>query len=287
MQRINVIIVICVLSFTFLNVSPADIKADVPLNIVVIIDTSDRLSKKTHPDQREKDIYILNEIVDQFYQLVQPYVERGGEIPSYRLTFAVPKQYRVPDPPNEIMDKLTIKAPKDRNGNPAFQKRKEELIAHISKLYDHVEQHSQTGSDIWYWFKSQAENYFSKKHQNLIICLSDGYLNFDNDIEEIRPKRTYMRVGALRNDPEVISNIEEGNEGLLPVGNFSDYNLKFLMLEIRLREKNGVPHFQDSEIIQVYWKTWLNGMGIEDTKFSEQLGLGGLKNEVERFIQSK
>jgi hypothetical protein len=293
MRRINITLVIYTLFLIFLNVSYSDSKvSDAPVNIVVIIDTSDRVSKEKHPDQRERDIYILKEIIGQFYKLVEPTIMKGGTIKTpHSLTFAVPKQPKTKHPSGEIIRKLTITAPKKRSENPEFQKRKQELIDAIPELYDHVQQHPQTGSDIWDWFRSKAESSFSKNHQNLIICLSDGYLNFDIDIEEKRrkgTKRTYMRVGALRDDPaEAVNKIKNGNEGLSPVGNFSGFNIKFLMLEIRLREENGVMHFQDSDIIQAYWRTWLNAMGIKDTKFFEQLDPRGLKNVIENFIQPK
>ena len=291
MKRINVFVVMYILFLIFLSVSHSDSKAsDAPVNIIVIIDTSDRVSKERHPNQRKRDIDILKEIVDQFYKLVEPTIMKGGTIKTpHRLTFAVPDQPKPPqqlkksDPPKKIIDKLTIVAPKRRSANPEFQKKKKELIDGISELYDHVQQHPQTGSDIWDWFRSKAESSFSKNHQNLIICLCDGYLNFDIN----RPKGTDMRVGALRNDPEAVNKIKNGSEGLRPVGPFSDFNIKFLMLEIRLREANGVKHFQDFDIIQAYWETWLNAMGVKDTKFFEQLDPGGLKNMIENFIQSE
>ena len=276
-----------ILFLIFLNVSHADSKV-VPVNIIVIIDTSDRVSKERHPDQIERDINILREIVDQFYELVKPTIMKGGTIKTpHRLTFVVPEQPRILDPPNEIINKLTIEAPKKRSENPEFQEKKKELIDAISELYDHVQQHPQTGSDIWDWFRSQAKPSFSEDHQNLIICLSDGYLNFDIDIEARRRKRTYMRVGVLRDDPQAVNKIKNESEGLRPVGPFSDLNIKFLMLEIQLREEDGVRHFQDFDIIQAYWETWLNTMGIKDTEFFEQLDPGGLKNMIENFIQSE
>ena len=289
MRKINITVVMYILFLIFLNVSHSDSKvSDAPVNIVVIIDTSDRVSKERHPDQRERDINILKEIVDQFYKLVEPTIMKGGTIKTpHSLTFAVPDQLKTSDPPDKIINKLTIEAPKKRSENPKFQKKKQELIDAISELYDYVQQHPQTGSDIWDWFRSQAEPSFSKDHQNLIICLSDGYLNFDIDIAKKR-RGTYMRVGALRDDPEAVNKIKNGSEGLRRlVKNFSDFNIKFLMLEIRLREEDGVKHFHDFDIIQAYWETWLNAMGIEDTKFFEQLGPGGLKNEIKKFIQSE
>ena len=286
MKRINVV-VMYVLFLIFLNVS----HADTPVNIIVIIDTSDRVSKEKHPNQRERDIDILKEILDQFYKLVEPTIRKGGTIKTpHKLTFAVPGQPKPPqqpqrsDPPREIIDKLTITAPKKRSENPKYQEKKEELIDAISELYDHVQQHPQTGSDIWDWFRTQADSTFLKDYRNLIICLSDGYLNFDINIESNRSKGTYMKVGALRDDPEAVNKIKNGSVGLRRVGHFSDLNIKFLMLEIRLREENGVKHFQDFDIIQVYWKTWLNDMGIKNTKFFEQLDPGGLENIIKTFI---
>ncbi len=287
MKRINVVVVVYILFLIFLNVSHSDSKAsDAPVNIIVIIDTSDRVSEEKHPDQRERDINILKEIIDQFYRLFENEI-KTGKIKNRKLNFVVPKQPNTEGIPREIMKKLTITAPKRRSGNPEFQRKKEVLIEAVSKLYDHVQQHPQTGSDIWDWFRAQAEPSFWENHRNLIICLSDGYLNFDNNIEARRPKGTYMRVGALRDDPEAVKKIKNGSEGLRPVGPFSDFNIKFLMLEIRLREENGVRHFQDFDIIQAYWETWLNTMGIKDTELFEQLDPGGLKNMIENFIQSE
>lgn len=287
MRRINFVVVMCILLLFFLNVSHSDNKvSDAPVNIIVIIDTSDRVSEERHSDQRERDISILKEIVDQFYGLFENEL-KTGKIKNRKLNFVVPEQPRIPNLPNDIIDKFTIVAPKNRSGNPEFQKRKEKLINAIPELYNHVQQHPQTGSDIWDWFRSQAESFFSKEHQNLIICLSDGYLNFDIDIEANRPKGTYMRVGALRDNPEAVNKIKNGSERLRAVKNFGAFDIKFLMLEIRLREENGVRHFQDFDIIQAYWETWLNDIGIKDTKFLEQIGTGGLKNEIEKFIQLK
>ncbi len=289
MIKMKIVSILCLVFLWILNgCSPNAPKAQSPqpkpLNIIVILDTSDRVSQKR---QREKDIHIIEEIVKQFYNLVDPYIKKGGIIPPHRLTFVVPEQPRVPEPLNELKNKLTIEAPRRRSGNLAFQQKRNELINAISELYDHVQQHPQTGSDIWNWFRSQARSPLSRDHQNCITCISDGYLNFDSDIETNRPQGTYMRVGALRNDPEAVSKIKNGSEGLRPVGHFRDFNIKFLMLEIRLREEDGIRHFQDFDIIQAYWETWLNTMGITDTQFFEQLDPGGLKNIIGNFIQSE
>ncbi|MXV74707.1 hypothetical protein F4Z99_10550 [Candidatus Poribacteria bacterium] len=42
---------------------------------------------------------------------------------------------------------------------------------------------------------------------------------------------------------------------------FSNYNVKFLMVEITHR------HMLDLEIVKEYWQTWLKSMGITDSQF--------------------
>ena len=82
-------------------------------------------------------------------------------------------------------------------------------------------------------------------------------------------RERYIRVGALRDKQwEAISKVKNGSEGILPVEDFNDLNIRFLILEIRLREGDGVRHFQVFDFIQAYWKTWLNMMNNKDTKFS-------------------
>ena len=91
---------------------------------------------------------------------------------------------------------------------------KDALPSELLKLYEFVQGHKQTGSDIWDWFQYEAVDYLSASHQNLIICLSDGYLVFDKNIQETRRKGTYMDVRTLRDTSDWRQKIQ-GSEGLL------------------------------------------------------------------------
>ena len=174
------------------------------------------------------------------------------------------------------MKDLTI-TDKDRDShrslagiNTDVENRKQVFLNTLDTLYEFVRQHNHTGSDIWEWFKYEAESYFSESHQNIVICISDGYLNFDNRIEDMRIPRTYMQVSKLRNDPEWEQKIR-GSEGLLTIGkDLSRYNIDFLMGEIQLQtDKNGVPYQKDFQIITLYWEVWLNAMKIKSTDFGK------------------
>lgn len=129
-----------------------------------------------------------------------------------------------------------------------------------------------TGSDIWDWFRKSAEARLQKGALNYIICISDGYLDFDADIQKNRPKRgnktTFMQVAKFRNDSNWEKKFDSEGHGLLVTEdftNFRDYNVKLLMIEIKLR-----PNYMlDRPIIEKYWRTWLDSMGITHSEFWE------------------
>ena len=282
----KIFVIVCAVFFTFLSVNKSDGQESLPpnvLNIIAILDTSDRVS---HPGQRDRDTRIVEKIVAQFIEVAKKHIGQSDTL-AYKgsLTVVVPNQPSVPPIPWEIMEKLTIKDPKGWNSiqdmEESLKQQKEALLEGISELYEAVEQHRQTGSDIWEWFKYEAEDYFDEKKRNLIICLSDGYLNFDRSIEARRREGTFMKISELRDDPNWRAKIR-----LEPIGkDFSPYNVKFLMLEIAPQSErgSGIPYQQDFDIIEAYWDTWLNSMGIENPEFLKR-GSGIPDRKINSFI---
>ena len=294
MKKTKIFIVVCAVFFSLLNASKSDGKeSKIPspnvLNIIVVLDTSDRVSKEKHPDQMKRDIEIVEEIVTQFEEGVEGHIlESDGLAYKDYLAVVIPAQPSVSPIPWAITDKLTIEDPGDHKSLGGIfddlKEQKEILLDEMPKLYDFVEQHKQTGSDIWDWFQSEAEDYLLADQLNLIICLSDGYLNFDKSIEAKRQKGTFMQIGKLRDDPNWKEKIH-GSEGLLSIGkDFSHYNVKFLMAEINLQSEkgSGIPYQQDFEIIKAYWETWLDSMGIKETDFIKHGR--PLKKKIQSFI---
>lgn len=292
MVKMKIFVSVCAALFILLNADKSDgkeSKSSPPkaVNIIVILDTSNRVSKEKHPGQVERDKEIVRSIVDLFDQLVSGHfktLKPGDTIEHpHRLTFVVPDQPRVPSIPQSIMKKLTIE--NQRGGKDKFIRQKETLLEGIDELYRFVQEQNQfTGADIWNWFRADAAYYFKDGADNRIICLSDGYLNFDKDIEAQRPEGTYMAIWKLRDEPKWIDKFQ----GLLPIKkDFSRYNAKFLMVEITLQKNptGDIIFTQDSEIIERYWNTWLNSMGIMETKFIEQLNPDILKTTIEAFIK--
>ncbi len=266
-----------------------------PVNIIVIIDTSDRISKEKQPGQAEKDIEITKEIVKIFEE---KFVRPNFYISKDTLAFVVPDQPGAPPIPQSTVNDLKIwlsptdqarlgGAPKVQEMKRALlraQKMKRTLLQAIDQLYEFINKQNQfPGSDIWSWFKHSAEVYLKRDTLNYIICLSDGYLDFNNDIQMNRPKRTYMSDQQLKKFRETENWKQEfhtGGHGLLEIGkDFSKYNVKFLMVEMKKRE------MLELEIIEEYWRVWLESMGIVETEFlSSQGAAKTVINHIKAFM---
>ena len=275
MVTMKIFVSVCVALFIFLNVdkSEANKSKSSPINIIVILDTSNRISEKKNPGQVERDKEIVRSIVDLFDGLVSDHFAtlRMGDPIEYphRLTVVVPNQPGGVRPiPDSILTPLTIEH--QRGGRDAFTAQKEAFLKGIDDLYAFVQKQNKfTGSDIWNWFRLNAKYDFREGARNCIICVSDGYLNFDRDIQARRPEGTYM------------PSLDSPFRPLLPIGeNFDDHNAKFMMVGITpLRE---IIH---DDIINKYWNTWLNSMGIVETEFIQHLPPNTLKKAIEKFMR--
>ena len=257
-----------------------------PINIVVILDTSDRVSTEKSPGQAARDIEIAKDLVNFYYE--------GARLKMFqtygRLAFVVPNQPEVPPISPEIIRRLKIWSTKKnrRCGHPCFEKIKVGLLSAIDELYQLLEKQKEfTGSDIWKWFRASGEAYLKKDMQNYIICLSDGYLDFNRSIQDERPRMgnktsyiPYAQVVEFRNDLNWEQKFDSEGHGLLEIEkDFSSYDVKFLMVEIRLR------HMLDLPLLEKYWRTWLESMGINDSEFMEwQLDPQIVKEKITAFI---
>ena len=261
-----------------------------PTNIIVILDTSDRVSKAKHPNQAQKDIHIAKEIVEIFKEQVS----QSSYIESFdRLAFAVPKQPNTDPIPATLIDGLKMWSTKESRqaGAPAFRTKQADLIQAVDQLYQFVEMQNQfTGADIWDWFRSSGEGYLKQQMDNYIICVSDGYLDFNASIQHNRIRRgkktsyiPYGQVGRFRENPNWEQVFDAEGHGLLEIGkDFSSFDVKFLMVEMELR------HMGDYEILVKYWDLWLQSMGITDTQFERtESGTLAIAEKIREFIPIK
>ena len=266
--------------------APPDPPPPKPINIVVILDTSDRVAEDKQPGQVEKDIEVCQTIVNYYHE----HCRRKLFFVRNRLTFIVPNQPGLAPPPSDITKKLRIWPTRQDLGKGLkwFEAKREEVLSSIEQLYSAIKTQNQfTGSDIWNWFRLHADGYLKKGMRNYIICVSDGYLDFDKSIQENRPrignKTSYMPysvIAELSADPDWRKVYDTEGHGLLEVGqDFAGYDAKFLMVEMVLRDMRD-----NVEIIEHYWRSWLSSMGVSQVEFV--YSNGEATGKIEEFISA-
>lgn len=273
--QIRCLVIICLLLFGCQSDKPEVETSSQPINIVVILDVSDRLLKEKLPGQErqvEKDKKIAQGIINRYEDFAHKTYYIGNR---NRLTFVVPKQPGVKKLiPQETLESLKLwPTNEDRaKGAPRFREMRDELNKTIDSLYQFVEDRQEfTGSDIWGWFKVSAEEYLQPNALNYIICISDGYLYLDRIYVSSLPKKgnktaviLHAVVEKFSRDPNWKTEFVREGYGLLPIEkDFSKYNVKFLMVEVGL----PVLRVKDLPILKAYWTPWLQEMGISDAEF--------------------
>ena len=257
-----------------------------PLNIIVLLDLSDRISKEKYSEiavqQVENDKLNCGIIIEVFKRIVIE--DENLDRSKSMLHFLIPEQqgFQID---SEYKRKL-LAFGKNPIGNRVNLKQLEnDVFETISELYSTIPNKSEvefTGADIWSWFKHDAGRYLRPGYRNYIICLSDGYLDFNEEIQKEREKGTYMVINEeLRKSPDWKDKIRKQYK-LTPARDFNDfdYPVQFLMVGIKDRLPDGSS--RDRDIIEFYWELWLEAMAIKPFDFyRSEIG----KSEIETFLK--
>lgn len=247
-----------------------------PANIIVLLDLSDRLSTEKYKEdakqQKIDDVNNCKTIIKIFQDIVRK--EFYGHSKS-RLQFFIPDQQGFPiDSVYKKELRVFEKKKSPIRNYDDFTNFKDDIIGTINELYGEVltaPQDKFTGADIWMWFKDEARHHLDPEFRNYIICISDGYLDFDEKIQGTRQKPgprkqgTYMVIDDdLRQSDNWKEEISNKLKMITPEGvNFNQFTspVQFTMIGIKSRASKNVLHEKD--IIKFYWKLWLESMSIK------------------------
>lgn len=248
--------------------STPEVKGTISYNIIILLDLSDRIDPQKTPGQVDKDKKIIQHLISIFEEEVR---KKLYLLSKDRLCFAIapqPTNYapKIPEIANHLridMQEVFL------GGKPRFDREKENLLANVNQLYEMATANPDfIGADIWTFFRDNLEDYVVKASvndpvRNVLIILTDGYIDFEASVQSIRPKQgnrtSYMEVEKFRNNPGWEKKFDLKDCGLMSIGkNFSD--LEVLFLEINLRKTI------DKAIVEKYWFKWFDEMNIGKRK---------------------
>lgn len=243
--------------------------------VVVIADLSNRIDKKLHPGQLDRDTTIIGLISEEF----------GGVVRRSRYLFSRDRLRLVyVGGQNSPMEPRVDVAKMNEDHRVVVKELPQEMAAFktmATKPYL-VPRTSYEGADLWSWFRNTAPKILQVKDphrrvQTRIIILTDGYLEFAPSIR--REAGTAMMMAPLRGRPDWETRYPQYR--LKPSGGALS-ETKVLILE--LAPLNPARNTTEQEIIERYWTDWFKGMGVEASFLSNSEALPTVRDAIKQFL---
>lgn len=226
-----------------------------PLNISVYLDLSDRLTRDLNPSQMERDISIVDHLVDIF---IDDCVEKDKIINSKNhfqvFFYPAPKSSQIA----QLAKGLNVDMAKydSKQKKQELSDMKERFNTNLTQIYtDVLEQKDWVGSDIWGFFSNKEVDKLCMRqgYRNILIVLSDGYFyHAQNKIVENKNQYSYIL-------PQTLS---------VPNASLIVRRADLQDLEVLVLEVNPYSPLQHDALINTI-ETWLRNMGVENFAVNE------------------
>ncbi|MHB2156381.1 hypothetical protein ACX8XN_18565 [Calditrichota bacterium GD2] len=229
------------------------------VNVLVLLDLSNRIDPRLHPYQAERDLKIVRTIFNWFERRVKQRLYVHARDRFQIIIAPQPTDYQAllfRNADNLWIDGQELAS----GGKPRFEKAKHDLFLSLNNIYEQACDSKQfVGADIWTFFRDQLLNLIDPNARNILFILTDGYLDFNASIQYQRPHQgnltTYMEVAKFRNEKNWHERFNREQIGLLPIPE-KFTNLEIMLLEVNLRD------IRDRAILEKYWFDWFNRMGV-------------------------
>jgi hypothetical protein len=252
---------------------PGD-KREVIYNVVILLDLSNRIKKE---DQPERDMQAIGMILDIFDEITKNVESKD----MLKLAVAPQADFKI----NCELPSIEMKG----ISRKVFLDKKKEFANDVSCIYNEAIKKETRGADIYSFFKDHLDKYIrkpdnSRKYENKVIILSDGYLLFDEN--ENRQQGTYMSnadLFKLRNNPDWRRLLRD-NDISISADGIDIENTDVLMMEID--PTNSATN--ETDILHSIWEDWFEHMGIQQPEFIEKEGdVLGSRQQLKTFLTEK
>jgi hypothetical protein len=248
--------------------SSKKVQKNTHLNLVVLIDLSDRISAKKNPLQADRDIKILKNIVKNFETVVRGklFIKSNDALSIVIAPQPVDYQFEVSKwAGNLSIDLSSVRITEKRR----FYKAKlDSLTSSIDGIYASAARaEGYLGADIWSFMRNDLKNYCKdfngEAHVNKLVILTDGYIEFEKSVQSRRlvqgDKASYMVVRKFRGNSNWESLFDSRGFGLIPFENPCT-NLSVMVAEVTPKNILDPSEF---EILQKYWLSWFSESGVD------------------------
>ncbi|MCX8057035.1 MAG: hypothetical protein N3F03_05425 [Ignavibacteria bacterium] len=239
------------------------------INLTILIDLSDRISENKNPDQVEKDLYIINSVVDAF----KKYLYRKGVVQSDDKIKVIFYPVNTQSIYQEIADSLHFDFEqidlKDRK--KIFSQLNEIYNKHLTTIYSIASKaKSYPGSDLFNYFKHRIVDdciLNDSRFINFLVILTDGYIYDENAKYNMGNRFSYLaplssHITQFRKIINWEADFDRKDFGLIKLDNDLS-KLHILVAELN-PPKN---HPEDFDILKKYWSKWLIEQNVRKENF--------------------
>ena len=221
--------------------------ADLPLNISIYLDLSDRLKRDLTPSQKDRDTAIVGYIADYFKaQTLGPKILQSKNCMKV-FFYPAPEDTQIAT----LAGDLSVDMQKHQGVNKrvALENMRSKFNENLSLIYDMAIQANKfPGCDIWDFFSNKNVDVqcIRKGFRNILVILTDGYLYDENHKVLKGESATYITPTMLKNP----------NFSLIVTRTGLD-NLEVMILEVNPYDMN-----HRDRLVSVL-KNWLQNMGVK------------------------
>lgn len=246
----------------------ATVNTNKPLNISIYLDLSDRLVREMTPDQKDKDIQIVNYMAEilKNHSVAQKILPSRDRIKVF--FYPAPNDSKISLLSNDLEMDLSKAQPAEKK--KILTEFQEKFATSLNQIYDATLQaHNWIGSDIWGFFKKQIDTYCIREgSRNIIVILTDGYIFHAQNKVKQGDNYSYIL-------PQTLSNPKSG----LIVSRQGLEDLEVLMLEVNPTD----PKQQDQ--MEAILQNWFSGMGVKKFYVGETDQPSNTKLIIDKFMK--
>ncbi len=254
-----------------------------PLNITILLDLSDRITKSNNPSNTERDIAIVKHVISKYKNDIS---QRRVVLMDGCLKVLF---YPTPDDPSMASLANDLEISVSKNTQNLTQ------IATTSMLEDKFEKNLRTiyekalkqnkwpGCDIWNFIKSKQNLYMKdENYRNVLVIVTDGYVYHQNARFSSGKRYSYLlgsNIAPYRDPVNYETKIKNDDFGLISTKNNLS-GLEVLVLEVNPEQGKPV----DYDIIKLVLSNWFKEMGASKCEVYQTDLPANTKVNIDKFF---
>lgn len=256
-----------------------------PVNIEILLDLSDRVLLE---NQAMNDIELIKTVFTEYAKIVRQTNLIVNSKDKFRVAIAPQKNISY-DPISYMnilyLDMGAIPMSLKRDSLESFEKH---LGTKLESLYAEcikgkTKNEDFYGCDLWKYFNEQLPSDLDSISTNVLIILTDGYFDFEDNPNVIHHGNRSTSTGfisKLRKMADPMDEFSKGNFGLIKPDKDYDH-LNVVVMEITPKSDNLI----EPEILKAIWSKWFHEMGINNCFLNLKGSLPKSRSQLTDFIK--